>query len=196
MQLRRLEAIEADIAALDLRIDQRLEPYRAPHTLLMQIPGVDWVVAAVLIAEIGVDMSAFPTPKHLASWAGMCPGQNESAGKRGPTKTRKGSKWLRATLAESANAAARTKRSYLAAQYGRLHARRGHAKAITAVGHSILTAAWHMLQTGELYRDLGGDYFTRQNPDRLTRRLVRQLEALGHQVTLTPNEHEPEPLAA
>jgi transposase len=149
----------------------------------------------VLIAEIGVDMNAFPTPKHLASWAGMCPGNDQSGGKRRSGKTRKGSKWLRSTLTESALAAARTKNSYLAAQYQRLRGRRGHSKAVTAVGHSILTAAWHMLQTGELYRDLGGDYFIRQNPDRLTKRLLRQLEALGHQVTLAPKE-EPQEVAA
>jgi transposase len=142
----------------------------------------------VLIAEIGVDMSAFASPKHLASWAGVCPRNDRSAGKRRSGTTRKGSKWLRATLTEAANGAARTKDSYLAAQYQRLRGRRGHSKAITAVGHSILTAAWHMLQTGELYRDLGADYFTRQNPDRLTRRLVRQLEALGHSVTLEARE--------
>ena len=154
----------------------------------MTIPGVKQRTAEVLIAEIGVDMDAFPTPKHLASWAGVCPGNDQSAGKRRSGKTRKGSKWLRATLTESANAAARTKSSYLAAQYQRLRGRRGHSKAVTAVGHSILTAAWHMLQTGELYRDLGSDYFTRKNPDRLTKRLVRQLEALGHDVTLHPRE--------
>ena len=108
-------------------------------------------------------MSMFPTPKHLASWAGMCPGNNESGGKRRSGKTRNGSKWLRATLSESANAAARSKNTYLAAQYARLRGRRGHAKAITAVGHSILTAAWHMLQTGDLYRDLGSE----TSPDRI-----------------------------
>ena len=154
----------------------------------MTIPGVKQRTAEVLIAEIGVDMTAFPTPKHLASWAGVCPGNNESAGKRRSGKTRKGSKWLRATLAEASLAATKTKDSYLAAQYQRLRGRRGPAKAITAVGHSILTAAWHMLQTGELYNDLGGDYFTRQNPDRTTKRLIRQLEALGHRVTLEPRE--------
>ena len=142
----------------------------------------------MLIAEIGVDMSVFPTPKHLASWAKVSPGNDQSAGKRRSGKAGKGNKWLRATLNESANAAARTKDSYLAAQYQRLRGRRGHSKAVTAVGHSILTAAWHMLQTGELYRELGGDYYTRQNPDRTTKRLVRQLEALGHHVTLEPRE--------
>lgn len=186
--LAHIDFLDEAIDRLSDEIEERIAPFAPQRELLMSIPGVKQRSAEVLIAEIGVDMSAFPTPKHLASWAGMCPGQNESAGKRRSTKTRKGSKWLRATLGESANAAARTKGSYLAAQYGRLHTRRGHAKAITAVGHSILTAAWHMLQTGELYRDLGGDYFTRQNPDRLTKRLVRQLEALGHQVTLEPME--------
>jgi hypothetical protein len=150
----------------------------------------------VLIAEIGVDMSAFPTAKHLASWAGLCPGNNEPVGKRRSGKTRKGSKWLRATLTEAAFAATKTKGSYLAAQYQRLRGRRGHRQAVTAVGHSILTAIRHMLTTGETCRDLGGDYFIRQNPDRTTRRLTRQLEALGHQVTLTPREPEPEEVAA
>jgi len=133
-------------------------------------------------------MTAFPTPKHLASWAGMCPGNDQSAGKRRSGKTRKGSKWLRASLTEASIAAMRKKDSYLAAQYQRLRGRRGHAKALTAVGHSILTALWHMLTTGELYRDLGNDYFVRQNPDRVTRRLVRRLEALGHSVVLQSPE--------
>src|SRR5205085_6007641 len=109
-------------------------------------------------------MTTFPTPKHLAFWAGVCPGQNESGGKKRSGKTRKGSKWLRATLTEAAFAATKTKDSYLAAQYQRLRGRRGHSKAVTAVGHSLLTSAWHMLQNGELYNDLGGDYFVRRNP--------------------------------
>ena len=112
--------------------------------------------------------------------------KRESAGKRRSGKTGKGNPWLRATLTEAAVAAGRTKHSYLAAQYQRLRGRRGHNRAVTAVGHAILTAIWHMLQTGELYNDPGNDYFTRQNPDRLTRRLVRQLEALGHTVILEP----------
>ena len=169
-------------------IEEQIAPFARQRDLLMTIPGVKQRTAEVLIAEIGVDMNAFPTPKHLASWAGVCPGHDESAGKRRAGKTRKGSKWLRATLTESALAATRTKDSYLAAQYQRLRGRRGHSKAVTAVGHSILTAAWHMLQTGEVYRDLGGDYYTRQNPDRITKRLIRQLQALGHHVTLEPRE--------
>jgi transposase len=193
--LAHIDFLEEAIDRLSGEIQERIAPFAHERDLLMTIPGVKQRTAEVLIAEIGVDMSAFPTPKHLASWAGVCPGQNESGGKRRASKTPKGSKWLRATLTEAANGAARTRDSYLSAQYQRLRGRRGHAKAITAVGHSILTAAWHMLQTGELYRDLGGDYFTRQNPDRLTRRLVRQLQALGHQVTLTPKD-PPEEIAA
>ena len=186
--LAHIDFLDEAIERLSDAIEEQIRPFAAQRDLLMTIPGVRQRAAEVLIAEIGVDMSAFPTPKHLASWAGMCPGNDESAGKRRSGKTRKGSKWLRATLTESANAATRTKNSYLAAQYQRLRGRRGHSKAVTAVGHSILTAAWHMLHTGELYRDLGGDYFTRQNPDRLTKRLIRQLEALGHNVTLQPRE--------
>jgi transposase len=130
----------------------------------------------------------FPTPKHLASWAKVCPSNDESAGKRRSGKTGKGDKWLKATLAEASSAATRTKNSYLAAQYQRPRGRRGHNKALSAVSHSILTAAWHMLTNGELYRDPGPDYFTRQNPDRVTKRLIRQLEARGHHVTIEPRE--------
>jgi transposase len=190
--LAHIDFLEEAIGRLSNEIEERIAPFARQRDLLMTIPGVKQRTAEVLIAEIGVDMSAFPTPKHLASWAGVCPGQNESAGKRRSAKTRKGSKWLRATLTEAANASARTKNGYLAAQYQRLRARRGHSKAITAVCNSILTAAWHMLRTGELYRDLGSDYFTRRNPDRTTRRLVRQLEALGHHVTLTPTHEQPQ----
>ena len=193
--LAHIDFLDEAIERLSAEIEEQIRPFAAQRDLLMTIPGVKQRAAEVLIAEIGVDMSVFPTPKHLASWAKVSPGNDQSAGKRRSGKTGKGDKWLRATLNESANAAARTKDSYLAAQYQRLRGRRGHSKAVTAVSHSILTAAWHMLQTGELYRDLGGDYFIRQNPDRLTKRLVRQLQALGHQVTLTP-KNEPEELAA
>jgi transposase len=186
--LAHIDFLDEAIDRLSDAIEERIAPFARQRELLMTIPGVKQRAAEVLIAEIGVDMSVFPTPKHLASWAKVCPGNDESAGKRRSGKTGKGNKWLRATLTESANAATRTKTSYLAAQYQRLRGRRGHSKAVTAVGHSILTAAWHMLQNGELYNDLGGDYFTRQNPDRQTKRLVRQLQALGHNVTLEPRE--------
>jgi transposase len=186
--LAHMDFLDEAIERLSDAIEEQIAPFALQRDLLMTIPGVKQRTAEVLIAEIGVDMSAFPTAKHLASWAGVCPGNDESAGKRRSGRTRKGSKWLRATLTESALAATRTKDSYLAAQYRRLRGRRGHSKAVTAVGHSILTAAWHMLHTGELYRDPGGDYYTRQNPDRTTKRLIRQLEALGHHVTLEPQD--------
>jgi transposase len=186
--LAHIDFLDGAIDRLSAEIEERIRPFASQRDLLMTIPGVKQRAAEVLIAEIGVDMRVFPTPKHLASWAKVCPGNDESAGKRRSGKTGKGNKWLRATLTEAANAATRSKNSYLAAQYQRLRVRRGHSKAVTAVGHSILTAAWHMLQNGELYNDLGGDYFARQNPDRITKRLVRQLEALGHSVTLEPRE--------
>ncbi len=186
--LAHIDFLDEAIGRLSEEIEERIRPFARQRDLLMTIPGVKQRTAEVLIAEIGVDMSAFPTPKHLASWAKVCPGNDESAGKRRSGKTGKGNKWLRSGLTEAANAATRTKNSYLAAQYQRLRGRRGHSKAVTAVGHSILTAAWHMLQTGELYNDLGGDFFTRQNPDRQTTRLVRQLQALGHNVTLEPRD--------
>jgi transposase len=186
--LAHIDFLDEAIDRLSAEIEERIAPFARQRELLMTIPGVKQRAAEVLIAEIGVDMSVFPTPKHLASWAKVCPGNDESAGRRRSGKTGKGNKWLRATLAEAANAATRTRNSYLAAQYQRLRGRRGHSKAVTAVGHSILTAAWHMLQTGELYKDLGADYFIRHNPDRTTKRLIRQLEALGHTVTLEPRE--------
>jgi transposase len=152
--------------------------------LLCSIPGIKQRAAEVIIAEIGTDMSVFPTDKHLASWAGQCPGNDQSAGRRRSGKSRHGSKWLDWTLEESALAAIRSKDSYLAAQYNRLRPRRGHKKALGAVKHSILIACWHMLTTGELYNDLGPDFFQRRDPERTTKRLIAQLEALGHHVTL------------
>src|SRR5262245_13891323 len=129
-------------------------------------------------------MSGFPCARHLASWAGPCTGNNSSAGKRRSNASRHGSQWLDTALTEAATAASRTNDVYLAAQYRRLRPRRGHGRAIGAVKHSIICACWHMLTTGELYRELGGDYFSRHDPERATRRLVAQLERLGHHVTL------------
>jgi transposase len=186
--LAHIDFLDEAIARLSDEIEEQIRPFARQRDLLLTIPGVKQRTAEVLIAEIGVDMTVFPTPKHLASWAKVSPGNHESAGKHRPGRTGKGNKWLKATLTESANAAARTKNTYLSAQYQRLRGRRGHAKAITAVSHSILTAAWHMLQTGELYNDLGADYFTKQNPERATKRLIRQLEKLGHHVTLEPQK--------
>jgi transposase len=184
--LAHIDFLDESITRLSDEIEQRIAPFARQRDLWMSIPGVRQRSAEVLIAEIGVDMTVFATPKHLASWANMSPGNDQSAGKRRSGTTGNGNKWLRATLTEAALSAGNTKKSYLAAQYQRLRGRRGHNKAAIAVGHSILTAIWHMLQTGELYNDPGSDYFTRQNPDRLTKRLIRQLEPLGHTVTIEP----------
>src|SRR5207244_2690935 len=157
--------------------------------LLRTIPGVERQTAEGLIAEIGVDMTRFGAAGRLASWAGMCPGLHESAGKRGRGTTRKGSKWLRGYLRQSAKAAARAKATYLAAQYARLRGRRGPAKATVAVGHSILVAAYYILTRHQPYRDLGADYFSRRHSrEHHARRLTRQLEALGYTVTLHRGE--------
>ena len=182
--LAHLDFLDESIQALSEEIEVQIAPFAQAVELLRTIPGVARRTAEVIIAETGGDMTAFPSAKHLASWAGMCPGNDMSAGKRRTGTTRKGSKWPRGALAEAALSAARTKDAYLAAQYRRLAARRGPRKAITAVGHSILVAARHMLQTGEIYADPGGDFYARRNPERLTRRLVAQLENLGHAVTL------------
>lgn len=182
--LAHIEVLEEDIEALCERIEEEIAPFEPAVELLRSIPGVERRAAEVLIAEIGTDMSVFPTDKHLASWAGLCPEQNESAGKRRSGKTRKGSKWLRKTLMESARAAARTKETYLSERYRRLAARRGDKKATVAICHEILTASWHMLTTGELYREQGADTLHQRDHDRIRRRAIAQLEKLGHKVIL------------
>jgi transposase len=182
--LAHIDFLDAQIERLSDAVEEQLAPFAAAVRLLCTIPGVKQRTAEVIIAEIGTDMRVFPTAGHLVSWAGLCPGHDESAGKRRSGRTRKGSKWLRVALLEAALAATHSNDTYLAAQYRRLKARRGHGRASIAVCHSILAAAWHILQTGEIYRDAGGDYFTRLNPELQTRRLIKQLEALGHHVIL------------
>ncbi|MDQ6731543.1 MAG: transposase [Actinomycetota bacterium] len=186
--LAHIDFLDESIGRLCDEIKPRIEPFARQRDLLMSIPGVRQRTAEVLMSEIGVDMTIFATPKHLASWTKMSPGNDKSAGKRRSGKTGKRNKWLTATLTEAALSAGKTKNSHLAAQYQRLRGRRGHNKAVTAVGHSILTTISHMLQTGELDNDPGNDYFTRHNPDRTTKRLIRQLKALGHHVTIKPRE--------
>ena len=182
--LAHLDFLDEQIEGLTVTIGEQIAPFERAVELLCTIPGVQRRAAESLIAEIGLDMSVFPTAKHLASWAGQCPGNDQSAGRRRSGRTRNGSKWLDWTLEEAAMSAVRAKDVYLAAQYARLRPRRGHKKALGAVKHSIICAVWHMLSTGELYHDLGGDYFRRRDPKRITKRLVNQLEALGHTVTL------------
>ena len=189
--LAHIDYLDESIAELSIEIERVIAPFSEEVKLLDTIPGVDRRTAEVLIAEIGADMDQFPTHRHLASWAGMCPGNDESAGKRRSGKTRKGSKWLRSALTEAAYAAARSKGTYLAAQYARLKGRRGPKKAAMAVGHSILVICYHILQRGEPYQELGEDYFNRRRSEEAYRkRLVRQLERLGHRVVL---ERLPQP---
>lgn len=185
--LARIDHANAVIDDLTTAIEELLDPHEAAVQLLIGIPGVSHRTAQVILAEIGTDMSRFPTAGHLASWAGMCPGNNESAGKHRHGRTRHGSKWLRIALVEAAQAASRTKNTYLAAHYHRIRGRRGTSRAAVAVGHSILVIVWHLLSTGETYTDLGGDYFDKRHSTAARqRRLVAQLEAMGHTVTLEP----------
>jgi transposase len=166
-----------------------MRPFKTAHDRLQTIPGIGKRTAEVIISEIGVDMSRFPTAGHLASWAGMCPGNHESAGKRRTGKARKGDAVLRAAMVEAGWAAART-RSYPGSQYRRLARRfgkKGEAKAIFAVGHTLLVSVWHVLGTDTDYHELGADYFDTRNDNKQRERyLIRQLEALGHKVTLNP----------
>jgi transposase len=184
--LAHLDFLDDQIERLSDAIDEQLGPFgQAAVELLRTMDGIETRTAQAIIGEIGTDMSVFPTARQLCSWAGRCPGNNQSAEKRRSGRTRKGSKWLHDALKEAAMAAIRTKDSYYQAQYQRLRPRLGHGRALGAVMHSMLTAIWHMLSTGETYRDLGGDYYyRRRDPERHTRRLVKQLEALGHTVTL------------
>jgi transposase len=182
--LAHLDFLDEQIDRLSEAIEEQLRPFQPAVELLRSIPGVETRTAQVIIAEIGVDMSVFPSERQLASWAGQCPGNDQSAGKRRSGRTRKGSKWLDQALKDAAMAAIRTNDSYLQAQYQRLRPRVGHGRALGAVKHTIICACWHMLTTGEFYRDLGGDYYRRRDPQRQTRRLIKQLEALGHTVTL------------
>ena len=186
--LARIDHADATIDALGERIGEVIAPFDRQVELLCTIPGVARRTAEVIIAEIGTDMSRFPTSGHLASWAGMCPGNNESAGKHKSGRTRKGSKWLHKALVESAHAAARSKDTYLAAQYARIRGRRGPKKAAVAVGHSILVIAYHLLERDNAYNELGGDFFVElhaRHRKAHTNRLVRQLERLGYDVDLT-----------
>lgn len=180
------EYLASLVKRLDGRIEDVMRPFEESVELLKTIPGVEQRTAENLIAEIGNNMEQFPSAEHLASWAGMCPGNNESAGKRKSGATPKGNRWLCRTLNQSAWAASHTKNTYLSAQYRRLASRRGKKRAIVAVGHTILRIVYHMLKQRVSYKDLGNDYFDRLNSESLKRHLVKRLEKLGHKVTLEP----------
>ena len=186
MQLRGLEAIDRDLDALDACIESQLEPFQAEHQLLMQIPGVDRLTAAIIIAEIGTDMDVFATAQRLAAWAGVAPGNYESAGKRKGAATRKGNVFLKSALFAAASAAVRTKGSYYRDKYNRLRARRGAVRALMAIAHKLLVAAFHMLATGEPFRDLGESCLDQVARKRSTAKLVQRLANLGYDVTLVP----------
>lgn len=179
LHLTQIEALEAAIARLEHHVDTAITPFRAAVALLTTMPGLSDTAARVLIAEIGDDMSRFPTPGHLVSWAGLCPRLDVSAGKRHSTRLRHATPWLKTTLVQAAWAATRKKDSYLHAQFARLKSRRGPKKAIIAVAASMLTAAYFLLRDGVEYRDLGGHYFTDRDKRETTRRLLRRLRDLG-----------------
>ena len=186
LALEHVEQLERSIAELDTEVDRVIAPFAQARDRLDTITGVGKRAAECIIAEIGVDMSVFPTAAHLASWAGRCPGNNVTGGKRRSGRTRQGNLWLGEVLVECAWAAARTRDTYLSAQFWRLARRIGKKKAAMAVGHSILVIAWHLLANDCDYADLGGDYFVRRDSDRARQRAVAQLQALGYQVTLEP----------
>ena len=181
-----LEDLDEAIARVSGEIDQRLTADPEAIALLDTIPGVGQRAAEILLAEIGSDMSRFPSAKHLASWAGMCPGNHESGGKRLSGKTRKGNRWLRQILVEIAHVASKTKNTYLAAQYRRIAARRGKKRALIAVGHTILIIVYMILTRRQPYQDLGAVYFEQREQHRVERRLVQRLERLGYKVALQP----------
>jgi transposase len=181
-----VDFLDRSIAALTVQITERLAPFESAVTLLCSITGVGRTTAEVMIAEMGADMTRFPTAGHLCAWAGVAPASHESAGRSRPAGSRHGDPWLRRALVEAAKAAARTKGTYLSAQYSRIARRRGANKATIAVAHSILAVSWHLLTTGAIYEDPGAEYFDRHHdPDREAQRLQRKIEALGYQVTIT-----------
>jgi len=183
--LAKLDYLDEAIGRLSVEIERVIAPFGPQVELLRTIPGVDRRMAEALIAEIGVDMGRFGTSARLASWAGLCPGQHQSAGRQRRGTTRKGSKWLRMYLTQAAKAASRTKGTYLSSQYARLRGRRGGARATIAVAYSILVAAFHILERGTPYEDLGADWFIRRrSPEHHARTLVHQLEALGFDVSI------------
>ncbi|HEX2173786.1 MAG TPA: transposase [Dehalococcoidia bacterium] len=181
-----LDALEASLDRISAEITERVRPCEDAIEQLQTIPGVGQRVAEVIVTEVGADLSRFPTAGHLASWAGLCPGHDESAGKRRSGRTHRGNRSLRTTLVEAAHAAAHTKATYRATQFHRLAARRGQKRAAVAVAPSILVIAYHLLTRGTTYQDRGANYFDERDRRAVERRAVRRLEALGYKVTLDP----------
>jgi transposase len=186
LHLGQIEALTAALAEVDAQVARDLDPFREAVRLLCSIPGVSDLSAEVIVAEIGTDMSRFPTAGHLVSWAGLCPRHDESAGKRRSTRLRAGAPWLKTTLVQCAWAASRKKDGYLRAQFLRLRQRRGPKKAICAVAASILVAVWHMLRDGTFWRDLGPNHFHRRSPEQQAQHLAQQITKLGFTCSLAP----------
>ncbi len=186
LHLDQIDAFDATIARIDEEVNANVTPFRLAIDMLSAIPGVGGLSATVIVSEIGIDMSRFETAGHLISWAGLCPKNDESAGKRRSTRMKKGAPWLKSTLIQSAWCASRTKNSYLQAQYLRLRSRRGAKKAVCAVAASILTAAYHMLKNGTVYQDLGASYFDNRAKDKQALRLISRLKNLGFDVHIKP----------
>ncbi len=186
VHLDRIDQIDATMTALDTRIDAVMEPFALARELLMTIPGISKNVANTVIAEAGVDMAVFPTAGHLASWAGVCPGQNESAGHISSAHTRPGNHYLKASLGIAALSISRSKTTYLAAKYRRIQSRAGAMRAVVALENTLLVIMWNMLTKGVAYEELGINHYDRTNPERAKQRLLRRMESLGFQPILTP----------
>lgn len=184
--LSQIDALEEAEKRVTVELEARLHQEADALAYLDTIPGVNERIAQIIVAEIGTDMERFPSAKHLASWAGICPGNHESAGKRQSGRTRNGSRWLRQALIEAAHGAAHTKKTYLAALFHRIAARRGRKKALIAVAHTILVIVYHLLTRQEPYRELGANYFDERERQEVERRLVRRLQHLGYEVVLQP----------
>jgi len=190
LHLRQIDTLNEAAAEIDQRVDRDLDPFRAAVRLLRSIPGVADLSAQVIVSEIGTDMTRFPTANHLISWAGLCPRNDESAGKRRSTRLRKGAPWLKTTLIQCAVSGVKKKASYLYAQFNRLRQRRGPKKALCAVAASILTAIYHMLTDGTFYQDLGADYFKKDTPYGQAKKLAQRIAKLGFNCSITPKAEE------
>jgi transposase len=186
LHLDHINTVDTAIAAIEQEVGNGLDAFRQAAKLLSTIPGLSHVSAHTVVAEIGIDMSRFPTPAHLRSWSCLCPRNDESAGKRRSTRLRPGANWLKTTLVQAAWAAIKVRRSYLHALFRRLSPRRGAKKAIVAVAASMLTAIWHMLRHGTAWNDLGANYFDRSDSKKTATRLIRRLQQIGYTVTATP----------
>lgn len=197
-QLRQLEWLEANVQVLEWQIERRVEPFQEPIERLMTIPGIDRKTVWMIVAEIGLDMQVYGDAQHLASWAGLCPGNRESGGKRMSGRTRKANRYVRRAMCQAAWAATRTKNTYLSAFYRRMQVRKGPQKAILALAHHMIVVVFNVLKRGEEYVELGADHFDRANKPKTVSRLVQRLERLGYAVTLNPiaTEEQPEQVHA